>query len=479
MNLRKQLGLSALILFTVGLCAHAAEPPSPGEAARALHGAVTFFRDEVAVEGSYLWRYSADLNKREGEGKADAQTGWVQPPGTPYVGEAYLFVYESTGDSYYLDAARETAQSLIRTQLQSGGWTYRIHFDAENRARQAYRADGRTEGQNVSTLDDDTTQSALRFLMKVDRATDFSDASLHEAVLYGLDALTKVQYPNGAWPQRFHSPPDPAKFPIKKAEYPESWSRDYVKNDYTSYYTFNDNTIADTIQTFLDAADVYGISLYRDTALKGGQFILLAQMPDPQPAWAQQYDADMHPAWARKFEPPAVTGGESQGAVRTLIMLASRTGEKRFLEPIPQAIAYLRTSQLPDGRLARFYELETNRPLYFTLDYQLTYSSDNMPTHYSFIVGSSLDEIEAVYKKVAAADFVPPSKTMSSRKAEMTDTRIDMAREAVASLDERGAWIEDGRLRYHGDEDDTRRVIDCRTFVQNIRALASFVGASR
>src|SRR3954470_19083766 len=81
------------------------------------------------------------------------------------------------------------------------------------------------------------------------------------------------------------------------------------------------------------------------------------------PAWAQQYDADMHPAWARRFEPPAVTGGESHGAMRILLRVYRETGDARYLEPIPRALAYLRRSRLPDGRLARFYELETNRPL--------------------------------------------------------------------------------------------------------------------
>ena len=52
-------------------------------------------------------------------------------------------------------------------------------------------------------------------------------------------------------------------------------------------------------------------------ARRGGDFILLAQMPEPQPAWAQQYNARMEPAWARRFEPASITGGESVGACRT------------------------------------------------------------------------------------------------------------------------------------------------------------------
>src|SRR5690606_15434487 len=101
-----------------------------------------------------------------------------------------------------------------------------------------------------------------------------------------------------------------------------------------------------------------------------GDFIRLAQLPKPQPAWAQQYDADMHPAWARKFEPPAVSGAESQGVLRILMALYRRTGERRFLEPIPRALRYLKASRRDDGRLARFYELGTNRPLYLTTKYE-------------------------------------------------------------------------------------------------------------
>ncbi|GMV91022.1 MAG: hypothetical protein AMXMBFR82_08000 [Candidatus Hydrogenedentota bacterium] len=448
-----------------------AQEPAPLEASAesALHRAVAFFREQVSVEGSYLWRYSADLKVREGEGKADDQTGWVQPPGTPDIGEAYLVAYSATKDDHYLDAARETANALVRTQLQSGGWTYRIHFDEASRAKQAYRVDGRTEGQNTTTLDDNTTQAALRFLMQFDKATDFKEEKIHECVMYGLDKLIEVQYPNGAWPQRFSGPPDASEFPVVKASYPDSWSREFPARDYTHDYTFNDNTIADVIDAFLDAADIYGDDQYRAAALRGGEFILLAQMPEPQPAWAQQYDRDMHPVWARKFEPPAVTGGESQGVMRCLIELTRRTGEKRFLEPIPRAIAYLRASELPDGRLARFYELQTNTPLYFTKDYQLTYSSDDMPTHYSFIGPSALDSIEAVYKAVLSGEEAAESSAPAAPPA-------DAVEKIIGALDERGAWVESGEMKYH-ENVDVDRVIDCRTFAANVRALAQFVAA--
>ncbi len=57
--------------------------------------------------------------------------------------------------------------------------------------------------RNTSTLDDNTTQAALRLLMHVDEALEFKDSAIHEAAEYGLKSLVAAQYPNGAWPQRF------------------------------------------------------------------------------------------------------------------------------------------------------------------------------------------------------------------------------------------------------------------------------------
>ncbi|MHC4228550.1 MAG: pectate lyase, partial [Planctomycetota bacterium] len=128
------------------------------QATQALRRATDFFRNEVSTEGGYLWRYSEDLTLREGEGKANDTLIWVQPPGTPSVGMVYLAAYEATGDSYYLDAARDAAYALVRGQLRSGGWDYRIEFDPKRRQRYAYRVEPEKEGaRNVSTMDDDNT----------------------------------------------------------------------------------------------------------------------------------------------------------------------------------------------------------------------------------------------------------------------------------------------------------------------------------
>lgn len=471
-----------LLVLLAGLqtSIHGEDVVSPQRAAALLKQSVQFYRQHVSIEGGYLWRYSADLSRREGEGKASPTTAWVQPPGTPSVGSALLTAYRNTRDREYLEAARETAHALLRGQLQSGGWDYRIEFSRESRARYYYRADGDSAGsRNVTTLDDNTTQSALGFLMHLDRQLGQNDKRIHEGVQYALESLLKAQYPNGAWPQRYSQFPRPADFPVHKANYPESWPREYPAEDYRNYYTFNDNSIADTISRMLDAAEIYQQPRYRDAALKAGDFIILAQMPDPQPAWSQQYNNLCQPAWARKFEPPSITGGESQGVLFTLLELYRRTGEERFLEPVPRALKYLEASRLDDGQLARFYELKTNRPLFFTRTYELVYHDRDLPTHYGFKVGSRLKQIRTRYQQLLAdGPDEEPADYREWNDVPYSSRLARAATEVVHAMDKRGAWVEEAGLRYQGDDDSTRHVIQMQTYIRNLEILSRYVGAA-
>ncbi len=277
------------------------------DTAAALRQAVTFFRANVATEGGYLWRYSEDLKIREGEGKADDQTVWLQPPGTPAVGMALLQAYWDTGDPYYLDAALATGNCLVRGQLRCGGWADSITFDPAKRRNCAYRVDEPTPGRSLrdtTTLDDNKTQSALRLLMHLDATLGFQNGTIHESVLYGLDALLQAQFPNGAWPQQFSKPPDPNTCPVLPASYPDSWPRAFPGAKYAGYYTFNDNVMGDVVEVMVLAFQVYKDERYLRAVEHVGDFILRAQMPDPQPAWAQQYDLQMHPAWRASSSRP-------------------------------------------------------------------------------------------------------------------------------------------------------------------------------
>jgi PelA/Pel-15E family pectate lyase len=459
----RPVAVLAALGAVLGAGAAAAQAPDRASVEAGLLKAARFFAG-LATEGGYAWRYSADLTAREGEARIDGPTIWVQPPGTPTVGEAFLEAHAATGEKFYLDAAVAAARALVRGQLQSGGWGYHVEFDPQKRLRYAYRVDKRKAKENLSTLDDDTTQAALRFLMRTDRALGFKDAAIHEAVTFGLDTLLKRQAPSGGWAVNFPRFEDMATYPVKAASYPETWSRTWTK-DFLGCYVLNDNTLADIIETLLLAEEVYKDPRYLAAAKKGGDFILLAQMPEPQPAWAQQYDRDMHPAWSRKFEPPAVCTSESHGIIQVLLTLYRRTRDAKYLKPIPPALAWLRRSVLPDGRLARFYELRTNKPLFFTKDYQLTYDGGNVPTHYGFHIPAKADALEAAYRK--AQQPAPPAGP-EKRAGKLAQ----QAAAALAALDGRGAWVEPGKLKSGSGPGG---VIQSATFDQNVRLLCRFL----
>ncbi len=470
----------------------AAQDPALVERARAgLRRAVEFYRTKVSTGGGYHFAYAEDLSYGRSEQSEGPSRVEIQRDGTPIVALAYLEAYEATGNRYYLEAARDVARTLVRGQYCNGGWSYVIELEPARRAQQPYRAEGRCAQpqplDRPATLDDNVTQAAVRVMMRVDRDLGFADPVIHEAARFALDGLVNAQYPNGAWPQRYARFPDPASFPVKQAAYPDAWPRAWPGSSYYEHYTFNDNSIADAIDAMLEAARIYDEARYRAAAEKGGQFMLLAQMPDPQPGWAQQYNRDMHPAWARQFEPASITGGESQSVMRTLLLLYRETGNAKYLEPLPRALAYYRRSLLPPvstpsevrrracpGQTpcaARFYELKTNRPLYITKGtrvtapgggtttvdgYEVSYTDASVITHYAVLVsGAGFAAIEKELGRVQAAapaasrrpdrlrGLSPWSEFGPDPRVPPAETRV---RAILDAMDARGAWVEEGTI---------------------------------
>ena len=202
--------------------------------------------------------------------------------------------------------------------------------------------------------------------------------------------------------------------------------------------------------------------------------MIRAQMPEPQPAWCQQYDRRMQPVWDRKFEPPAITGYESQDAIETLLLLFEKTGDRRFLAPVPKALAYLKKSELRHGDMARFYELKTNRPLYFDGSYALTSDSSQAPDHYGFVQPSRLDRIKRRYEH-ALRDL--PAESPSSKLLRLRED----AEEALASLNPQGAWLTPGEVRDPEGKKVVPRegVLSSDVFVKNLTALANYLEATK
>ncbi len=471
-----------------------ADEISPAAAQASLLRATTFMRDKVAVHGGYAWVSSADGKLSHGEGVAGPSRVWVQPPGTPAVGLAFLRAHQSTGDQVHLDAARAVADALIKGQLRSGGWGYSIDFNPKRRESIPYRV-GANGGRdkvpayewpggwdvwrkrkfktNKTLIDDDTTPAAIRFLATLDQRLRFKDKAVHEAATYALEAALGVQYPIGAWSHNYDrfpiKSPSTTRYPVVKAVYPNQWSRTWTK-DFTGCYVLNDRITLDMIETMLLAAEVYNDDRYWYSAKRGGEFLILAQMPPPQPAWAQQYNHAMEPVWDRKFEPPAITGGESQDVLLTLMRLFRASKDERYLKPIPPALAYLKSSLRKDGKLSRYYELKTNRPIYFDKDYRITSDDSAMPDHYSFIQKSRLNRIQREYNAL----LKDPTAGKSTKSAGQA---LAGASSAMKAQTEAGGWLEPGFVR---DADGKKvippeGVVSSATFIKNVEAICDYL----
>jgi hypothetical protein len=291
-----------------------------------LSKGVAFFQT-LNTHGGYVYHVTPDLALRWGEGPKDADTIEVQPPGTPAVGQAFLRAYKATGNKDALAAARAAADALIRGQNKHGGWDHTINFaDLSN--------------ETVS-FDDDQSQSAISFLLALNQ--EIKDERLAAATRRALDMMIRTQLDNGAWPHLY--PP---------------------RGNYHDYATFNDGGINDCVRVMIEA---YALNP-QDQAIghslrRAARFMIISQLPPPQPGWAQQYNEFLQPAWARTFEPASACPAVTIRNVGTLIDLYLALGDATLLEPIPDALRWLREIRLPNGKWARFVEIGTNHPLYY------------------------------------------------------------------------------------------------------------------
>lgn len=457
--------------------AEAGEAPVAVRATDALARA-TDYLVAIATEGGYLWRYSEDLTERQGEGEATATQIWVQPPGTPAVGMAFLKAYEATGDQRHLDAAFAAARALVRGQLDSGGWDYKVEFDPRQRNRWAYRSDptpkeeDQSARRNTTTYDDDNTQSALRFLLAfLEVATNRPPeqlAPVREALDYGLGKMIEAQYPNGAWPQRWDGAPhDPERHRPRAARIPDEWPRRWERTDYGEYYTLNDRAQLDCIDTLREAYRRLGERRYLDAARRGGEFLIRAQLPEPQPAWAQQYNFNMEPAWARAFEPPAISASESAATMRTLVDLYVDTGDANYLTPIPPFLDWLRRSALGPNRWARLYELGSNRPIYGDRDglihYTLAEISEERQSGYAWQGRFEIPEAIAYYEAVLAGKRPAPPTGLDREPAGPAPSASQVIR-ILEQQDDQGRWLRNGW-------------IEMRQFIANMNLLCAYLNS--
>jgi hypothetical protein len=447
--------------------------PAPADVIAAMKKAALFYRNRTSVVGGYGFSVPKDLSTSRAEDRESPTMVSIQPPGTPSVGLAFLMAFKVTKDPLFQQAAREAAQSLLWCQLASGGWESEYDYNPAVARRYHYRRDveasdtERGGRHGSSTLDDGKTEAALLFLLEMAHTPEFAqDEELQRGVKFGFDGLLAAQEKCGAWGQSFDGPAD-ASAPVVKARLPAQWSRTFPAVDYTKFYTLNDGNLLQTTRLLLRAYELTKEARYLDAAKRVGDFHLLAQLPAPQPAWAQQYNRNMEPVWARKFEPPAVSSAESIEALETLLELWVATGEAKYREPMAAAIAWLDKVKLPDGQWARFYELATDKPLYCKAKtYEVTYDDSDLPTHYGFKLDELGEDLEMLKKKLAMS-----REELQHAKAEPTEPKKWASKAkgaakkvvtALENLNPKGYWSKDNQ-------------IDMGEFVKHMRALVFYL----
>lgn len=471
---------SALTFFlaTVPPTLRSADPPDSAEVLAAMKKATVFYREKLAVQGGYASAWPLDLSEGMTESGASPTIISIQPHGTTTVGLTMLRAYVATGETLFLNGATGAVEALVVTQLSSGGWDDDFDFDPEIAAKVHTRRDLEAGDSDpgkryrTSTLDDHKTTSALQLLLEyVHTEGVIADPEIIRSLEFGIDGLLAAQFPSGAWAQKFQGPADP-DMPVLKATIPKTWPREFPKAKYTGYATLNDGNLTHVMEFLLRAHELTGDPRFMASAKRLGQFLLLAQLEGAQPAWAQQYDERMHPVWARKFEPPAVSSVESYGAAETLAMLWAATGEERFRAAIFPALDWLEQSRLEDGRWARFYELETNKPLYCDAEtYELTSDDGNLPTHYGFKIESGLEskivrmrELLELSPKDALRKQQPPAHPESWAKR--ARGVVGKVKAAIESQEKEGYWIDDD-------------LIDAGLYVKHVGAMAYYLDALR
>lgn len=299
----------------------------------------------------------------------------------PRWGNSYL---KQDAEWYVTDEAYAVADQVLAYQSRNGSWPKNWDF---TQAATASEIDELNRGGKGNTIDNDGTTLPMLFIALMADAT--GDTRYEDAFERGMDYLLAAQYENGGWPQYY---------PLRKGYY--------------SRVTFNDNAMMNVMFLLRDVAsgqDPYSFvdgeraAKAASAVVRGMDCILKTQIRQngKLAGWAAQYDeVTLEPAWARAYEPPSLSGEETVPVVRFLLELEEPTPAQ--IAAIEGAIAWLESVAIHgfryhrgpnadgvrDGWIvadetaeplwARFYELDTNRPLFLGRDSIFRYSLDQI-----------------------------------------------------------------------------------------------------
>ena len=291
---------------------------------------------------------------------------------------------------YTKEQVREIADNILLYQRLNGGWPKNYDMSAILTPAQKKILEDNKNDISYTTFDNGATHSQVMYLAQA--YTLLHDEKYKDACLHGIAYILSAQYGNGGWPQFF---PD--------------------TSGYRKYITFNDGAMVGILRVLYDIVYRYPSFSFvdsstraeADSAFQRGIRCILACQIDVEgvaTVWCQQHDnIDLHPQNARKFEPASLCSQESAEIVLLLMEIPSPS--RSVVRSINDAVSWFHRSELHGIRIdivkapfehfkyhdagfdkvvvhdpqapplwARFYEIETNRPLFCNRDGVPVYS---------------------------------------------------------------------------------------------------------
>ena len=346
---------------------------------------------ERAAWLAYLKRSEEQMKVDRATLAAELKPGEVAPP-QPAEGRGGFGTGMSLrhDDAYFGTApAKHIADVIVSFQTPAGGWSKNMGFSGALRLPgQPYAANNLNalpdpndfdkpkdpQWNYVGTLDNDSTNTELHFLAKVQALTPGKDGDAYRAsFIKGIRYLLAAQYPNGGFPQ----------------VYP-------LEGGYHDAITFNDNAVSESAETLSDVAeaksgyDFVPADLRKqagEAVAKALKCILTSQIVigGKKTIWAQQEDAlTLEPVSARNYEPGALAASESADLLEYLMSLPSPS--KELVAAIDAGVAWLKGAAIygseytggrgdPAGRTlkpkegagpiwARYYSIPAQKPIF-------------------------------------------------------------------------------------------------------------------
>jgi len=206
----------------------------------------------------------------------------------------------------------------------------------------------------------------------------------------------------------------------------------------------------------------------------------------------------MQPSWYREFEPASVCSLATFGCLESLLELYLHTGSPKYLDPVPDALRWLRDSRLANGRWARFYELGTNKPLYYDWGRKRVSSirelSPERQIGYRYELDLELGALESAYRNIVE---LGREAYLKNRERPLTgEERSRRLRElgpavskVILSQKEGGRWVTVDTGKYlppgktkwveWNGERKNEEILSSATFRENVLALCDFIALVR